>query len=309
MHRLFLVLVLSFCFHAILASCDHLEPRQIHVTIMDADNTFEDGRHALFVVRVQKTDESSEKRSQFELTSCDFTFDDCYFTLRVDNPGQRHIWLEALDNNGVVLARSYNLSGINRNEMEIKANLYLPCTEQAECDANEKSGNGCSPYLCSLERCEPLDREVNGSACTIGTDIAGHCLDGACTLATCGDGLVCTAPNCTTGPDEGPEECDQGLENSNLSGGCRNKDFLTPCANFRCGDGVRDSGEECDDSNSNDHDGCRQDCTPSVSECGNGILEYGEECDDENTTTEKCPNVGESCMVCNAQCEEVPGEW
>jgi cysteine-rich repeat protein len=82
-----------------------------------------------------------------------------------------------------------------------------------------------------------------------------------------------------------------------------------------CGDGILspNNGEECDDGNNDDGDGCDSDCRirtpPPV--CGNGILETGEECDDGNTVdgdgcnavckTEYCgdgivqPGLGEEC--------------
>ncbi len=53
-------------------------------------------------------------------------------------------------------------------------------------------------------------------------------------------------------------------------------------ASFRtytlCGDGKRDPGEQCDDGNDDDADGCTTACTV----CGDGIVEPGEECDDGN---------------------------
>ncbi|MBI5507067.1 MAG: hypothetical protein HY899_19950 [Deltaproteobacteria bacterium] len=47
-----------------------------------------------------------------------------------------------------------------------------------------------------------------------------------------------------------------------------------------CGDGVVEAGEECDDGNSRDCDGCDSNCT--VPRCGNGIVCYPEACDDGN---------------------------
>ncbi|HJL45124.1 MAG TPA: hypothetical protein RMG45_04790 [Polyangiaceae bacterium LLY-WYZ-15_(1-7)] len=49
-----------------------------------------------------------------------------------------------------------------------------------------------------------------------------------------------------------------------------------------CGDGTTDPGEDCDDGNMEDGDGCSAECTVE-SECGNGRLEAGESCDDGNT--------------------------
>ncbi len=48
-----------------------------------------------------------------------------------------------------------------------------------------------------------------------------------------------------------------------------------------CGNGVIDPGEQCDDGNNTNHDGCSADCMIE-SFCGNGKVEPGEECDDGN---------------------------
>ncbi|HWP65546.1 MAG TPA: proprotein convertase P-domain-containing protein [Candidatus Limnocylindria bacterium] len=48
----------------------------------------------------------------------------------------------------------------------------------------------------------------------------------------------------------------------------------------RCGNGVVDPGEQCDDGNGGNGDGCDADCGPSV--CGNGLVGIDEQCDDGN---------------------------
>jgi cysteine-rich repeat protein len=67
----------------------------------------------------------------------------------------------------------------------------------------------------------------------------------------------------------------------------------------RCGDGVLDSSEVCDDGNNASLDGCREDCRvieqgyscpPGggvCTRCGNGVVDTanGEECDDGNTSS------------------------
>jgi len=47
------------------------------------------------------------------------------------------------------------------------------------------------------------------------------------------------------------------------------------------GDGIVDSGKECDDRNTVDGDGCQGDCRSRV--CGDGIMDPGEDCNDGNT--------------------------
>jgi cysteine-rich repeat protein len=56
---------------------------------------------------------------------------------------------------------------------------------------------------------------------------------------------------------------------------------LARIAAGECGNGVVDTGEECDDGNADGADDCAQ-CIAPV--CGNGILEGNEECDDGNFT-------------------------
>jgi len=48
-----------------------------------------------------------------------------------------------------------------------------------------------------------------------------------------------------------------------------------------CGNGVIDAGEECDDGNGGNGDGCDANCQPSA--CGNALVGIDEECDDGNT--------------------------
>lgn len=50
----------------------------------------------------------------------------------------------------------------------------------------------------------------------------------------------------------------------------------------RCGDRTVDTGEECDDGNTRDGDGCSATCELEI-ECGNGRLDPTEGCDDGNT--------------------------
>ncbi len=72
---------------------------------------------------------------------------------------------------------------------------------------------------------------------------------------------------------ESGEECDDG--NTNNGDGCNDK-----CQFEKCGDGVLNEGEECDDGNNDNGDGCSSDCL--IEKCGDGVLSEGEECDDGN---------------------------
>ncbi len=135
-------------------------------------------------------------------------------------------------------------------------------------------------------------------------------------------------PVCGNNLKEAPEECDGGL-------GCGKdchfiKDFLPPTvaptnpreATFPvvampinpgvvdlpppppslppavmrdCGNGIIETGEECDDGNKVDGDGCTANCElePSVHGCGDGVVDawLGEECDDGNIDN------GDGCSI------------
>ena len=52
------------------------------------------------------------------------------------------------------------------------------------------------------------------------------------------------------------------------------------CRTEVCGNGLTDTGEQCDDGNTISGDGCSANCT--IERCGNGIVDQGEECDDGN---------------------------
>jgi cysteine-rich repeat protein len=71
----------------------------------------------------------------------------------------------------------------------------------------------------------------------------------------------------------------------------------------RCGDGVIEPTEECDDANTADGDGCSAGCLREDLPCGNGVLEPGEECDDHNR------HAGDGCSpTCRLEaCTDVPG--
>jgi virginiamycin B lyase len=64
-----------------------------------------------------------------------------------------------------------------------------------------------------------------------------------------------------------------------------------------CGNGVVESGEECDDGNTNDCDGCSNACT-LVTGCGDGVVCRPEQCDDGNTM---------SCDGCSSACTAETG--
>jgi large repetitive protein len=94
---------------------------------------------------------------------------------------------------------------------------------------------------------------------------------------------------------EGGEECDDG--NTEDGDGCSSVCMDENAEN--CGNSALDPGEECDDGNTVSGDGCSATCVSEVTPaCGNNILELGEECDDGNTAagdgcSATCTNEGD----------------
>ncbi len=151
------------------------------------------------------------------------------------------------------------------------------------------------------------------TAATAGNDCAnvcgasGHCsLSGeACTTAspcrTLSCGVPSTATNCCgNGKKEGEEECDDGSGSSVCSSQCLNAGSTTFCGNGKI---EREAGEECDDGNRVNGDGCSSLClhegsvpqSQVFSVCGNGRQEPGEACD-------AGVHNGESDSGCTANC-------
>jgi cysteine-rich repeat protein len=137
------------------------------------------------------------------------------------------------------------------------------------------------------------------AACAVGPDLSAwqQCPDDTFCPAgtTCSeDGKSCLrndlCGNAVADLDLG-EECDDG--NAVNGDGCDNN-----CTITRCGNGVVTLGEVCDDANTVDGDGCNNTCTRPV--CGDCIVSPGESCDDGNV------NDGDGCDS-NCQKVQVPG--
>ena len=108
------------------------------------------------------------------------------------------------------------------------------------------------------------------------------------------------------------EECDRGLDNGQENSPCSSNCLLNgsnQAYGSLCGNGIIETGENCDDGNINNNDGCSNKCLKesgrpngsmrNVPVCGNGNVEFGEDCDEgaKNSATgsgcsDKCLSTG-----------------
>ncbi len=99
---------------------------------------------------------------------------------------------------------------------------------------------------------------------------------------------------CGNGTKEGGEECDDG--NAVDGDGCDSN-----CTASTCGNGIVSPGESCDDGNTSDGDYCSSDCQKITGDCGDGVLNDNEQCDDGNNSN------GDGCdSTCKDEPTDIP---
>jgi len=170
-------------------------------------------------------------------------------------------------------------------------------------DGNNIDNDGCSADCQLPDNCS--DRCVE----SIGCDGGFVCTDGFCRNSACGDEVDCICATCGDGELDAGEQCDDGNvingDGCNVdctkpdgcndvcissigcddglgcfSGVCRNTSCSgeIDCTCISCGDGNLDPGEQCDDGNNTNGDGCSASCR---------IEEDDEEDEDEEEDEEK----------------------
>jgi len=125
-------------------------------------------------------------------------------------------------------------------------------------------------------------------------DHSGECVDEPeppfCEPNICDDGNECTLDVC----DEAGDSCSNNVNEGAACGTAGTCDAGGQCVEPFCGDGTQDAGEQCDDGNNNNGDGCSASCTIEPF-CGDGITKTGEQCDDGNNTSgDGCTD---SCLI------------
>jgi cysteine-rich repeat protein len=100
----------------------------------------------------------------------------------------------------------------------------------------------------------------------------------------------------------------------NVIGGTTNVNWIyTPPEGDPCGNGIVDAGEECDDGNAVDGDGCSADCILEPDSDGDGVADFADNCPDDSNEDQEDRDGDEIGDVCDpfpdepdndqAQCE------
>ena len=124
--------------------------------------------------------------------------------------------------------------------------------------------------------------------------------------SVCGDGGINGSEVCDGADLEGNTCIDLSYSNAG-SLACSNTCFTfdtTGCANV-CGDSNLEPGEQCDDGNLNDDDGCSATCQLEIYNCGNNIKEGIERCDGADFGSLSCNDYGYSNpnqLTCSPDC-------
>lgn len=95
---------------------------------------------------------------------------------------------------------------------------------------------------------------------------------------------------CANGVVESGEQCDDG--NLINGDGCND---VCMFENSNCSNGIINAGEQCDDGNSINGDGCNMYCLLENGTCGNAVVNAGEQCDDGNNINGDGCNL--ACMI------------
>ena len=187
-------------------------------------------------------------------------------------------------------------------ETPVCGNGHVESGEQCD-DGNTFSGDGCSS-TCTIESSTCASSIAQLNATCSGGSLTSDVTSGSCRSLTCeGAGSSLSVLACDKPDSASPQYFEMYKQSQTgsavsavcLSGSCitsgeydgytRGPDYASCGAEPSpvCGNGVLESGEQCDDGNTVSYDGCSSSCQVETPVCGNGHVESGEQCDDGNT--------------------------
>jgi len=189
---------------------------------------------------------------------------------------------------------------------DVCGNLWVEAGEDCD-DGNTSNGDGCSS-TCTLETNCGDGNPDPGEDCDDSGESAT--CDADCTSVVCGDNVknVSAGEECDDGNTDNGDGCDATCHTEGVCGDgnpdpgedCDDSGESATCdadcTSVVCGDNVKNvsAGEECDDGNVADGDGCDANCQLETV-CGDGTTEVGEDCDDGNSDdTDDCLS---SCVL------------
>jgi cysteine-rich repeat protein len=171
---------------------------------------------------------------------------------------------------------------------------------EEECDDGVAGNSDTIPNACRTDCKNPVcgdsvRDDQFAETCDDGNSVDTDCCRDSCVVSSCGDGVPATGCG---------EQCDLGSGNMNAPNICR-ATGPNACKNPRCGDGIQDSAEQCDDGNTVSEDLCSGLCF--VESCGDEIIQpgLGEQCDngtDNGTLADQCRPMGHPFACKNPSC-------
>ncbi len=168
----------------------------------------------------------------------------------------------------------------------VYASIGMPCTDHGGVVCNG-SGSCVSTHCADgVQDADETDTDCGGATCAPCSD-GKKCLQGSdCVDRVCNGSHLCAAPSCADGVRNGNETdvdcggsvcptCANGKQ-CQIGTDCTSGDCTTNVCTALCGNAVRESGEQCDDGNITNLDGCSATCQFEQDQRMNGLtMQFG----------------------------------